>query len=211
MSKTASVHSPASSSISTDTSLSREERFKALRSRLSSSAKANHADVIAEHKRMKLDPSQISRLERKKAEAEIKLAKQDAEDAGDDFERKRAWDWTMEESLAWDKRVAKKQQNRDEALFADYTQTAEKSYRRGLKGFKPDLEGYKRAKEEALASGQLAETTTGDLTDLDKDRRFYADANSLGLVDHKPSKEAVDRLVEETKKRYYKRFYRLIF
>ena len=98
--------------------LSREERFKALRAKHAASAKANHDDVIAEHKRLKTDPSQIAKLDRKKAEAEMKLAKQDAEDAGEDYERKRAWDWTMEESLAWDKRLAEKQRNRDEAGFA---------------------------------------------------------------------------------------------
>jgi pre-mRNA-splicing factor SYF2 len=33
----------------------------------------------------------------------------------------------------------------------------------------------------------------------DKDRRLYADAHSLGIMDPKPSKEALDKLVEETK------------
>jgi pre-mRNA-splicing factor SYF2 len=57
-------------------------------------------------------------VERKQAEAELKLAKHDAEENGDDFERKRAWDWTIEESLAWDERNDRKQQNRDEAGFS---------------------------------------------------------------------------------------------
>ena len=70
-----------------------------------------------------------------------------------------------------------------------------------MKGFKPDLEGYKKARDEALTKGQLVETS-GELVAIDEDRRFYADANSLGLTDHKPSKESVDRFVEETKKRY---------
>lgn len=98
--------------------LSREERFKVLRSKLAASTKANHAEVIAEHKRMKLNPTNLSKLDHKKAEAELKLAKADAEDAGEDFERKRAWDWTMEESEAWDRRRAGKQRNRDQAGFA---------------------------------------------------------------------------------------------
>lgn len=85
---------------------------------MAASSRANRDDVIAEHKRMKLDPAQLAKLDRKKAEAEMKLAKQDAEDAGDDYERKRAWDWTIEESLAWDERLARKQQNRDQAGFA---------------------------------------------------------------------------------------------
>ena len=67
---------------------------------------------------MKLNPAHLSKLDRKKADAEMKLAKADAEDAGDDFERKRAWDWTIEESEAWDRRLAEKQRNRDQASFA---------------------------------------------------------------------------------------------
>ena len=97
---------------------SREERFKALKAKLNASSKANHDEVVAEHKRMKLDASQLARIERKKADAEMKLATFDSEDAGEDFERKRAWDWTMEESLLWDERQAQKQKNRDEAGFA---------------------------------------------------------------------------------------------
>lgn len=96
----------------------RAERFKDLRAKLAASTKANHADVIAEHKRMKVNPVLITKIERKKAEAELKLAKFDAEETGDDFERKRAWDWTIEESLAWDRRNEGKQINRDEAGFA---------------------------------------------------------------------------------------------
>jgi pre-mRNA-splicing factor SYF2 len=103
------------------TSQSRAERFKALQARHSASSRANHNDVIAEHKRMKLDPAQLSKLDRKKAEAEVKLAKQDAEEAGHNYERKRAWDWTIEESLAWDERLAKKHVNRDQAGFAGNT------------------------------------------------------------------------------------------
>ena len=82
----------------------------------------------------------------------------------------------------------------------DYTQIAEKSYRQDLKGFKPDLEGYQKAKEEALSKGQIVEQN-GELVVLDEDGRFYANANSLGVMEHKPSKEAVDRLVAETRKR----------
>jgi len=149
---------------------------------------------------MKINPSVLTKLDRKKAEAEMKLAKQDAEDAGEDFERKRAWDWTMEESLAWDRRLAEKKENRDKAGFSDYTQLAEKGYRQDMKGHKVNMDEYKRARDEALAKGQLTRTEDGELVEVDG--KFYADANSLGVGDHKPSKEAVDRLAEEVKKKY---------
>jgi len=84
----------------------------------------------------------------------------------------------------------------------DYTQHAEKGYRQDVKGLKPNLEEYRKARDEALAKGQLVQTADGELTAVDQDRRFYADANSLGITDHKPSKAAIDRLAEETKRRY---------
>ena len=52
-----------------------------------------------------------------------------------------------------------------------------------------------------MAKGQVVQTESGDLVAVDEDRRFYADANSLGITDHKPSKEKIDQLVEQTKKR----------
>jgi len=36
---------------------------------------------------------------------------------------------------------------------------------------------------------------------LDEDGRFYVNANSLGVMEHKPSKETVDRLFADTRKR----------
>jgi pre-mRNA-splicing factor SYF2 len=185
-----------------DSAVSRAEKFKSLRAKLAASTKANHDEVIAEHKRMKINPSVLTKLDRKKAEAEIKLAKQDAEDAGEDFERKRAWDWTIEESLAWDRRLAEKKENRDKSGFSDYTQLAEKSYRQDMRAHRVDMEEYKRARDDALAKGQVVETEDGKLVALDEDRRFYADANTVGLADHKPRKQAVERLAEEVKKKY---------
>jgi pre-mRNA-splicing factor SYF2 len=79
-------------------------------------------------------------------------------------------------------------------LILDYTQTAEKAYKHNLKGFKPDLEAYKNAKATALGDRDANESE-------DADRKFYTDANSLGFVEHKPTKESIDRLVDDTKKR----------
>jgi len=87
-------------------------------------------------------------------------------------------------------------------MCLDYTQHAEKAYDKSIQSLKPDLEAYQKAKSQALSKGQLVTTPEGTLLAVDEDRVFYADANSLGITDHKPSKEALDRLVEETKKRY---------
>jgi pre-mRNA-splicing factor SYF2 len=86
-------------------------------------------------------------------------------------------------------------------VCADYTQEAEKTYKLQRKGVKLDLEAYQKAKEEAFGqSGQLEQMADGGFV-VDEDRKFFADANSLGITDHKPSQAAVDRLAEQTKKR----------
>lgn len=64
-----------------------------------------------------MDPSETTRLNRKRDEAEFKLAKAEAEDDGEDFERKRAWDWTIEESERWDKRTEKKKKHVEDVAF----------------------------------------------------------------------------------------------
>jgi hypothetical protein len=52
------------------------------------------------------------------------------------------------------------------------------------------LEGYKNAREEALAQGKIVQMESGEILAVDEDQRFYADVNSLGLMDHKPTKES---------------------
>ena len=41
------------------------------------------------------------------------------------------------------------------------------------------------------------ETDDGDLVAVDKDGTFYSTADSTGFVEHKPPKDAVDRLVKD--------------
>jgi len=157
-------------------------------------------EVYAERRRQAVDPSTTSKLQRKKAEAEFKLAKAEAMEQGEDFERKRAWDWTVEESEQWDRRMEKKKRHVEDVAFQDYQQQARKIYKKQLRELKPDLEGYATEKAKLLKDGAVVETEDGELVVVDKDGSFYADANSLGFVDNKPPKEAVDRLVADLKR-----------
>src|SRR5689334_9369220 len=88
-------------------------RFKALQARAKTSSEKNLKEATLESQRLATDPSQITALHRKHAIASHKLLKADVEEAGGDFERKRAWDWTVDESEKWDKRLKKKTTRRD--------------------------------------------------------------------------------------------------
>lgn len=184
----------------------RQARFAALRARNTDSRKANHKEATAEHRRLTTDQSTLTALNRKRDVAAHKLLKADTEAAGEDFERKRAWDWTIEESEKWDKRMDKKQKSRDDVAFQDFRQDARKVYKRQLRDMKPDREVYERDKAEMIersaASGglEVVETEDGELIAVDRDGKFYSTAESTDFADNKPSKEAVDKLVGEIRK-----------
>lgn len=185
----------------------RMARFRALQARAKTSSDQNLKAATAESQRLAVDPSQLTAVQRQNAIASHKLLKADVEDAGGDFERKRAWDWTVDESERWDRRVRKREAHRDDNAFQDYRREAQKAYKRRVKGaVAPDLEQYTKDKlaaiEKAAASGSLeiVETEDGEMIAVDRDGSFYATADSTSFVENKPSKEAIDRLVNDQKK-----------
>jgi len=197
---------PAESSTSSDATAKakeRLERFKALQARAKTGAQKNLKEATLESQRLATDPNLLTSLNRKSAVASHNLMKADAEAAGEDFERKRAWDWTIDESERWDKRLKKKEAHRDDQAFQDYRQDSRKVYKRQIGSLKPDMEGYEKNKmkavEKAAASGglEIVETDDGELVAVDKDGTFYSTADSTGFVEHKPPKDAVDRLVKD--------------
>ncbi|KFY41829.1 hypothetical protein V494_02781 [Pseudogymnoascus sp. VKM F-4513 (FW-928)] len=201
------ITAPAEASTSTADALAkakeRQERFKALQARAKSSAQKNMKEAALESQRLATDPNLLTTLNRKHATASQKLLKADIEAAGEDFERKRAWDWTIEESERWDKRLKKKESHRDDQAFQDYRQDSRKVYKRQIGNMKIDTSDYEKEKmaaiERAAASGglEIVETDDGELVAVDKDGSFYSTADSTGFVENKPDKAAVDRLVAD--------------
>ncbi|RDA92953.1 hypothetical protein CP533_5537 [Ophiocordyceps camponoti-saundersi (nom. inval.)] len=181
----------------------RVARFKALQARAKASSVTNFKEATKEAQRLASDPSQLTALHRNHAIASHKLLKAEVEDAGEDFERKRAWDWTVEESEKWDKRMRKKATHRDNNAFRDDQQESNKVYKRQLRNIKPDLQNYDKQKmaaiERAAASGGLdiVETEDGELIAVDKDGSFYSTADSTSFTQNKPDRAAVDRLVQD--------------
>lgn len=130
------------------------------------------------------------------------LEKQEAEDKGEDYERKQFWKYSAESAAAWEKKMAKKAKMANKG-FTDHSQAAHKKYTRLMSEFKPDMGAYTEKRmldiERAIRNGE-------DPSDIS------AMANSLDYarLDDKPSKEAVDRLAEETKKQYVLKLMRLL-
>ncbi|TKA71155.1 hypothetical protein B0A55_08258, partial [Friedmanniomyces simplex] len=114
----------------TSTPEDRASRFAALRARNQASRKENLRETKSEAKRASTDPTQLTALNRKRDIAQHKLLKAEIEEGGEDFERKRAWDWTIEESERWDAKMAEKARSREGVAFQDYSREAGKVYER---------------------------------------------------------------------------------
>ncbi|KAL8906807.1 MAG: hypothetical protein Q9207_001795 [Kuettlingeria erythrocarpa] len=203
MAEPASEDKTGVDTIPMDKNEERQAKFKALKERRKISDQRNLKEVAAEAQRQSVDPNLLSSLARKQAIASHKLLKADTAADGEDFERKRAWDWTVDESEKWDKRLAKKEKHREDVAFQDYRQDARKIYKRQLRELKPDMEGYEREKaaavqRAALSGGlEIVETEDGELAAVDKDGTFYSTAESTDFVGNKPERAAVDKLVAD--------------
>lgn len=194
----------------------RAARFAALKSRATASARSNLAEAKAEASRSGVDPNLLASLSRKSAVASHNLLKADTEalDGSGAFERKRAWDYTVEESEKWDERIGRKRSARDNNIFQDYSAEAGKIYDRQIRQLEKteqkdggkNREEYERQKaelvERAARSGglEIVETEAGELVAVDKDGTFYATLDNTSFVDSKPKRENVDRLVKDLQK-----------
>jgi pre-mRNA-splicing factor SYF2 len=179
----------------------RMARFKALQSQKETGRRQTEAELrAAEDRPQRL--AQLTKLQAANEKASYKLLKAD----DPDFERKRNWDYTVEESESWDKRQSKKSRNRDNVSFADYRGEANKVYKRQVKQLgEIDMEEYAREKGERLQRQvrmgllRLVEEN-GEVFTVDGEGRVNTPVEELYGHDHKPSKEAVDKLVEDLEK-----------
>lgn len=77
------------------------------------SAKANRASLVEESAKAKVTAREAARLDRQRKIAEVLRQKADAEERGEDVERQKNWEWTIEENDNWEKKLARKARRAD--------------------------------------------------------------------------------------------------
>lgn len=183
-----------------DKKKAQQDRLNALRRRKTESAQSNRKEVHKEHAQnvAQANAKLASKVEKERVQAELELAKLEDKHAGVDFERRRAWDWTVEESEKWDDKVAARKAAKDTAHFSDFSTAAERAYLKEIGDLKPDLVAYQKEKLEGLRkNATLIEGADGETIMYNPDG---SGVNALDSLHGKPSKEAVDRLVDKLKK-----------
>ncbi|KAG5355011.1 Pre-mRNA-splicing factor SYF2 [Yarrowia sp. B02] len=152
-----------------DAKAARLARLSAIRQKMNDSSTSNRKALFEEDKDLKVNKKADALLERKQQEAEFELEKLQAEERGEDFDRKRAWDWTVKETEEWKEKKERKRERESQSGVHDMASTAQRAYEKDLAAFKPDLETYEKDKETGL--------------------------HQTPSFSHKPTPEALDRLV----------------
>ncbi|KAL4072264.1 SYF2-domain-containing protein [Scleroderma citrinum] len=213
---------PSESAAATTDMQARKAKLEKLRARMRKSTTANRQSLIEESTKTKLTARDTARLERQKKLAEMLRTQTEAEERGEDVERAKNWEWTIEENENWEKKLARKARRADYE-FHDDAHAARRRYKKDLDFLKPNLEVYNKQKEQVLgmAVGTLSKSGSstpassssavtmfdasgGQMVPTTEQRMavdaFYRDANTLLYADNKPSDEAIDRLVSKINK-----------
>jgi len=188
---------------SSTSKLTMEERaakMEALRAKMRDSTAANRKDLVAEHNRAKFGAKEAARMEKQRRLAETLRETVDAEDRGEDLERRKNWEYSIEENDEWEKRKARKERRAD-FQFHDDAHAARRKYKKDLDLLKPDLAAYNAQKEVALGLGSssaLQSFASGSTSNaLTASENLYRDANSFLYGDNKPTEDAIDRVVSK--------------
>lgn len=163
----------------------RQAKFESLLRRANKSNELNRKAVYDEDKLGK--KSELS--DRKKALAQVELAKLEAQEAGIDYEKQTAWDWTIEDTEKWNAKQKIKQQNREDSQFSDYSRVAEKAYLRTISKRTPNLDKYNEEKAQLESS----------ISDSSSERQVYISLPGEASA-QQPSKESKYRLIDTLSK-----------
>ncbi|KAF9485644.1 SYF2-domain-containing protein [Pholiota conissans] len=188
----------------------RKAKLDQLRKKMAASSRANRASLVEEASKAKVTARETARLERQRKLAETLRLKADAEERGEDVERAKNWEYTIEENEEWEKKQARKKRRAD-FEFHDDAHAARRRYKKDLDQIKPDLEAYNKQKAIAMGhAGSLVgfNSTAGSSSEvaiISQEQRLaaenlYRDANTLIYGDNKPTEDAIDRVVSKINK-----------
>ncbi|KAI8821739.1 SYF2 splicing factor-domain-containing protein, partial [Fimicolochytrium jonesii] len=157
------------------------------------SQKANREDVKAEFRKKQENPKEAIRQERKRDKAATLLAKETADLGGQDYERLRSMNYSIEDVERWEEKEREKEENADKG-FTDHAQVQARKYNNLIRSLKPNLDTYTDQKAHAHI-------------DAAGDNAFFPDANSLAYANPevKTSSQGVQRVVADLKKQNEKR------
>ena len=177
----------------------RQARLSALRAKMAASTKANRQAILSEQSRARAIASELKHAggSRKLVKAEKVLEERDLREAGEDVERHRNLQYSLEESEAWDAKLEEKERRKDRGP-ADFGDAAERAYQRQLHSIKPDVGAYNQQRaerEKALANSPASSALAVRGKGRGKARAGDEATDEIHYGSHTPSDDAIDRVV----------------
>ncbi|TIB67015.1 hypothetical protein E3Q24_04294 [Wallemia mellicola] len=174
----------------------RQKKLQELRQRMQKSTSDNRAAINEEHNTSRNQIRVAQKQEKRDKLADAIQEKKRALEGGEDVERSKNMEYSIEDNERWEKKL-KDKARQSNAEFDDAEQVTHRRYRRDLSYMKPNIANYNRQKEQAL--GLPAGTLTEELAnpDMSSTLDLHRGADSLIYADHKPTEEDLDRLTNK--------------
>lgn len=153
------------------------KRFKELHQKREQSRKINHEHVVEEDRILKLPKNFESKRKRQEWELQEIIAKEEAEEKGQDYDRIKALQTQADISEKID--AAKRRKANPDTGFASFESISLRQYERLTNRIKPDLESYNKMK------------------DVVGEDQFYPTANTLIMGEHYPTNKSLDKLSDD--------------
>ncbi|KAJ3202557.1 hypothetical protein HDU82_007266 [Entophlyctis luteolus] len=171
-----------------DERLKKLEQLKKLRT---AALKDNRKDVHVAHEKSKRNHGQDIKTQKTRREAEILAARADAEDSGVDYERVRAFSYSVESVERYSEKEEAREKRIANVAFSDYTQAAANKYEKLTDALARtiDKKQYSDAKLVASIASEASSTAA-----VDKNALAYA------ALDNTPSQQSVAKLVKDVEK-----------
>ena len=77
------------------------------------STAANRKDLVSDHQKRQVTAKELARLEKQRKLAQTLRLKEEAEENGEDLERKKAWEWSIEQDERWKKKMDEREERSD--------------------------------------------------------------------------------------------------
>ena len=79
----------------------------------------NRRDLVADHQKSKVTAKELARLEKQRKLAQTLRLKQDATESGEDLERRKAWEWSIEQNERWEAKMADQKVRGDTSFHSE--------------------------------------------------------------------------------------------
>lgn len=76
---------------------------------------------MADHQKSRVTGKELARLEKQRKLAQTLRLKADAEENGEDLERRKAWEWSIEQNERWEAKMAEQKVKSDTSFHSEST------------------------------------------------------------------------------------------